>query len=258
MRTHFDTAVRGLQSGLTALEMAVVLVVLGLLAWRGVGVLDAAQAQRQREQAKGELQTLRDRLSTYALQNKRLPCPDVNGQGWEGDSTGACDAATTGWVPYRTLGLDLPTQGLRTAYAVFRAPHGTDAQLDADLAVQKERTGNAAGEQAYQDVHDLIRALQNAATQTEAAVLTSQPHVTGNGGGSGAIDCAAHPVANAAFRLIAPLQDQSGDGDRFDSVNGLSALCSQGPDTARTLVNDDVVLIEGFSALSGWLYARSQ
>lgn len=254
----FTPLCRRLQSGLTALELAVVLAALGLLAWRGVGVLEAGQAQRVREQAKGELQTLRDRLRTYALQNKRLPCPDLTGSGWEGDNTGACGVATTGWVPYQTLGMDLPTQALRASYAVFRVPNEADARLDADLAVSKERTGNAAGELAYQDVHDLIRAIQNAASQTEGAVLVSQPHVTGNAGGGGAIDCAANAVTNVAFRLIVPLQDQNGDGDRFDGVNGLHALCTQGPDTARTLVNDDVVLTEGFPALSGWLYARAQ
>jgi type II secretory pathway pseudopilin PulG len=242
---------------MTAVELAVALAIVGLLAWQGVGALEATQAQRARAQAKQEVATMRDRLRTFALQNKRLPCPDQTGSGWEGDATGACGSAVTGWLPYRTLGLDLPSQALRMAYAVYRVPNAADPSADADLALALERTGNAPGEAAYQDVHDLIRALQNGANQTDAAVVPTQPYVTGNGGATGVIDCVGNRVANVAFRLIVPLDDLSQDGNRFDGVNDRLAVCSQGPDAARKVANDDVVLTEGFSALAGWLYARA-
>lgn len=249
-----------LQRGWSVLEMATVLAVVGLLAWGGLTVLESGQARQDRDQALQQAEAWRDRLRTFALNNRRLPCPDLTGQGWEGDAAGSCGAAVTGWLPYRALGVDLPAEGLRAAYAVFRAPNTAVSEQDADLAVQRERTGDAQGSIAYQDVFDLVRGLNNAtalAAAQPSGVLTSQPYLTGNGGQAGPIDCAGQPRDNFAFRLLLPLKDRDGDGSRFDGGHALQRLCSEAPDAAMLNDQDDVVLAEGFLALAGWLQARA-
>lgn len=248
------------QAGWSLIEMTAVLAVVGLLAWSGAAALDQAEISRSRAQAQQWGETLRDRLRSFALQNRRLPCPDVVGQGWEGDSSGSCTAATTGWLPYRTLGMDLPAPGLRAAYAVFRSPNTGDETEDADLALKLERTGDAPGSPTYQDPQDFIRALNNAATLAAAAptgVLTTQPYTTGDEGPLGAVACSTNPRDNFAFRLIFPLADRDGDSTPFDSPNSPTALCSTAPSTPQRHNRDDVVLTEGFASLAGWVMART-
>lgn len=246
--------------GWSVIEMTVVLAVIGLLAWSGLSTLETGMAERDRAQAQQLGEAWRDRLRAYALNNRRLPCPDLTGQGWEGDAAGACGTALTGWLPYRTLGLDLPADGLRAAYAVFRVPNATDPLQDADLAVRRERTGDLAGTLAYQDVFDLVRALNNAvglAAAAPAGVLVAQPHLTGDGARGGAADCATRPRDNVAFRLVVPLKDRNGNGSRFDGTHTRDALCTQAPGAPMRFDMDDVVVAEGFASLAGWLQARA-
>ncbi|MFN3376809.1 MAG: type II secretion system protein [Burkholderiaceae bacterium] len=248
------------QRGWSVLELAMVLAIVGLLAWSGLTVLESGQARQDRDRALQQAEAWRDRLRTFALNNRRLPCPDLTGQGWEGDAAGSCGAAVTGWLPYRALGLDLPAEELRAAYAVFRLANVTSPDQDADLAVQRERTGDAPGSLAYQDVWDLVRGLNNATALAAAqagGVITTQPYLTGNGGQAGAIDCAGLPRDNFAFRLLVPLKDRDGDASRFDGVHTLQGLCSEAPGAAMRHTQDDVVLAEGFGALAGWLQARA-
>jgi len=248
------------QAGWSLIEMAAVLAVVGLLAWSGAAALDQAEISRSRAQAQQWGETLRDRLRSFALQNGRLPCPDVIGQGWEGNASGTCTSDTTGWLPYRTLGMDLPAPALRAAYAVFRSPNVADPTQDADLAIQLERTGETAGAPTYQDPHDFIQALNNAATLAAAAstgVLTTQPYTTGDEGPLGAVACGTNPRDNFAFRLIFPLADRDGDSTPIDSPNSPTALCSTAPSTPQRHNRDDVVLTESFASLAGWVMART-
>ncbi len=248
------------QRGWSVIEMSVVLAVIGLLAWSGLGTVETGMAQRDRDQAQQQAQAWRDRLRAYALNNRRLPCPDLTGQGWEGDASGACGTAMAGWLPYRALGLDLPAQEFRAAYAVFRAPNAAQPEQDADLAVRRERTGDAAGVVGFQDVFDLVRAL-NRATEAAAAapagVLVGQPHVTGDAARTGVADCAALPRDNVAFRILVPLKDRSGSGSRFDGTHSRDALCTEAPGSPMRHDMDDVVVTEGFASLAGWLQSRA-
>lgn len=92
------------QRGLTLLEMAVAIMVLGLisvLVWQFV----QHAAQRQHQQAALLLLHEADAaLVGFAATERRLPCPDLDGDGNED-----CSALQhTGRLPWRTLGLAAP------------------------------------------------------------------------------------------------------------------------------------------------------
>lgn len=247
------------QGGLSLVELAVALAALGLMTWAMASSYGNAGNQREQAIAQAHGQQLREAVRTFALNHARLPCPDTNGNGWEGDLNGSCPAGTEiGWLPYHALGLDLPDDRLRAAYGVYRNTAGT-ASVNADLAVQAERSSPAdvAGDPNYMNVRDLIIGLGLAATQTPAK---THVYLTGDGGPQGTIDCSGNLLFHPAFVIIIPLQDSDADGTRFDGVHaGLpdSGHCLQAPATPRAYNNDDFVIADGFNALAGWLAIRT-
>lgn len=115
------------------IELALVLAILavsGALAW-------SLLAQMRPNLEHGRLAQRLDEaalaLQGFVLVHHRLPCPDLSGDGRQGDAEGICPlAADQGGLPWRDLGLPhLP--GVR--YGVHRA----GGSGDADLAVARER-----------------------------------------------------------------------------------------------------------------------
>jgi prepilin-type N-terminal cleavage/methylation domain-containing protein len=243
------------QDGFSLVEMAVAMAVLGLLAWTVTSAYGNADAVRERDRARQEGEALREAMRAFALANARLPCPDSDGDGWEGDAAGNCAAAVeSGQFPFRSVGRDLPEAGYRPAYAVYRAANDAVPALDADLAVAKERGSDVVGGRHYRDVIDLVLALGNAAA---TAAPGSHVRLTGDAAAAGAIDCAGNVRSTPAYFLVFPLRDRSGVGDRFDSVHGPGSNCAYAPATALAHDRDDVVVAEAADVLAGWLNARA-
>ena len=94
------------QKGFSILEVAVVLVILGLLIGSIITPLSAQRESRQRALAEQDLQEIKQALLGFALVNGRLPCPaDTNTDGLE-DANGSGDCLeANGYVPNVTLGL---------------------------------------------------------------------------------------------------------------------------------------------------------
>jgi len=149
---------------MTFVEVSVALVVAGLMSWAAFSGYETVSAQQEIERGRAEAQQLQSVVRAFALRHGRLPCPAANTDGYESLTAGVCTTGNqVGWFPYVSVGLELPTDRLRARYSVLRAAHATAAQ-DADLAVARERTGDAAGDATFLDVTDLIAALNNAAT----------------------------------------------------------------------------------------------
>jgi len=254
-------AQRAAQAGFTMVELAVALVVAGLMSWAAFSGYETVTAQQQIERGRAEAQQLQSIVRAFALRHGRLPCPDssVAGTGYEALTAGVCTTGTqVGWFPYVSVGLELPVPLLRARYSVFRDPNVVDT-ADADLAVVKERTGdpvpdpsnpNASASPNYRDTTDLIAALNTASRKTAA---TARTYLTGDGGPAGAIDCAGNLVMVAAYWVIVPLDDKDNDGSRFDAPHVPVSTCAASPSAPLRFGSDDVVVAESPAQLAGWL-----
>jgi len=102
------------ERGFTLIEIAVVLVILGLLFTLLAGVATSLLAQQKRELTRNRLAGVEAAMTLFVSQNQRLPCPadgtQVSGALNAGTETwggGVCNPATqvNGVVPWRALGL---------------------------------------------------------------------------------------------------------------------------------------------------------
>lgn len=113
------------QRGFSLLELAVVLVVLGVVAILLVQFLGTASQERQEIAKRNLLTRADDALLAYAMVNSRLPCPASNGSGLED-----CAAGQVGKLPFKTIGLP-DASARRIRYGVLRRPGSRtrDAEL---------------------------------------------------------------------------------------------------------------------------------
>jgi prepilin-type N-terminal cleavage/methylation domain-containing protein len=88
---------RGDQRGFTLIEIAVVMVIIGLLAGGGVSLMRMLTERKARSDALAYLKDTHSALTGYAERTGRLPYADSDGDGLENSG------ATAGTLPYQTL-----------------------------------------------------------------------------------------------------------------------------------------------------------
>lgn len=101
-------------AGFTLAEMAIVVLLVGIMLTMGLGMLNAQRDQAAISVTKQREALIQDALVAYLGQNKRLPCPDLDfaapdGSGDDdrltaGNTTTRC-AAAFGLIPFANLGL---------------------------------------------------------------------------------------------------------------------------------------------------------
>lgn len=251
-RRHASLLPRTAQGGFSMVEVAIALVVAGLMSWAAFSGYETVTAQQEIERGRAEAEQLQSIVRAFALRYGRLPCPDSDAvaDGYENPPNGNCAAGNqVGWFPYVSVGLPMPTDKFLARYSVYRG-----ATFATDFAVAAERTGDGPGDATYSDVTDLIAALNNVqAVPPVGGVDAAKTHITGDAGIAGAIDCAANRVMTAAYWIIVPLQDKSGDGDRFDAPHTPGSVCAASPSAPLRFGSDDVVVAESPGQLAGWL-----
>lgn len=249
--------------GYTLLELSVVVSVLGVLSVMSGGLMSDLNRDRVHTQAQADAQLARAALRAYALREKRLPCPDLEGHGRAGDSSGACPSdAQTGWLPYETLNLAGPAPdddlSTRMAYGVFRS-----TATDADLVEPKAADSlefNADGKP------DLLAALDWLARRNLGSPSKTNPYITGDGAQYGVADCSNNIIDNPAFIVIVPgtprrngegyelSTDSNSDHARFAAA---ASYCASAPSRRPDANYGDVVLAESPLELLGWLSVPS-
>jgi len=241
--------------GYSLVEVAIALVVIGVITMATLQVFNSASYYKNQSLANGWLVQSKDAVIQFAQTNYRLPCPDIDANGFE-DCGGT---QQTGSLPVHTLGLPVSSQvgdmvsgHQNVIYGVFR-----DTANNADLTVLTERTGDVLGDSNFQNVDDFKFALT---TAIGLATVNSRPYITGDGAASGSEDCTANVVANGAFWLASSGgKDSDGDGNTFDGVNallrhnGTGALCFSAPTKRQDANYTDRVSGLAFSELLGLL-----
>jgi prepilin-type N-terminal cleavage/methylation domain-containing protein len=202
------------QRGFSLVELAVVLVVLGLVSLLLVQFLGTASQERREAAGRDLLSRADDALLAFAMINSRLPCPASDGGGTED-----CAGGQVGQLPYRTLGLpDANARAIR--YGVLR--RAASRKLDADLTQRLDRYdpmqvlgGGTATELPVGNANglDLCWALR---TAQQAPADTAYLHVTLPGAPTSIAD-------NVAYALALPRAgegfsgQQAGTAPSFDS-----------------------------------------
>jgi len=239
------------------------LVVIGLLTTAAASAYRPVQGMIQAQQAGRFMAGVKQALVAFTIVHHRLPCADTNGDGFEG-AGGGCGTTggfQTGHVPYATL--DIPMSGapgadVLSASIVYGVYRNTNAVVDADLVIAKERTGNQIGDlPGYDDLGDFRKALVNASNATVNGLFV---YMTGVGRNKNCTTVKHH----VAFVLASPgYEDADGDGNALDDINaGLSLTgsgthCFASPDQRRSAVYDDGTLAMSFGMLAGMLRAVS-
>ena len=95
-----------ISSGFTLIEMAIVMVIIGVLIGAAILPLKAQRDTAHIKQARNELKTIEEAIYGFAIANGRLPCPAQPGSAVEDlPGGGNCTNTSRGFVPANTLGL---------------------------------------------------------------------------------------------------------------------------------------------------------
>ena len=95
-------------AGFSLVEMAIVLLITGILMGAGLSLLSVKQAAAQLDATQKHQETIKQALINYLGKNRRLPCPATLASNPPGSEsrTGSPCANYSGIVPYAELGLD--------------------------------------------------------------------------------------------------------------------------------------------------------
>lgn len=91
--------------GFTLVEIAIVMVIFGLILGSIMGPLKMQLDNMKRKETEQSMETIKQAIMGYALRNGRIPCPDTNLDGLE-NMAGLNCASARGTVPYATLGVN--------------------------------------------------------------------------------------------------------------------------------------------------------
>ena len=94
------------QAGFSLVEIAIVLVIIGLMTVGGANLISMKREQALYAESDIALKQTKQAMLTYVVVNGHLPCPDTNDDGNEDRGTFQC-SGDSGAVPYLTIGLNL-------------------------------------------------------------------------------------------------------------------------------------------------------
>ena len=182
-------------SGFTLVELAVVLVIIGLIVGGLIRPLASQMEQARRADAEKALQQIHEALLGYAIVGQRLPCPDTDGDGRADACTGSSGAVNVGGLPWADLGAPREDPwGNAWIYAVngafTSAPVGYTTSGSGSGRIAVHEAAGCSGTQRVDDVPALV--LSGAQTRNSNALenenrdgdrcFVALPYTTAGGG----------------------------------------------------------------------------
>lgn len=222
--------------GFTLTELAVVMVIIGLLLGSTMFTLSAQVESRNRSDTQRRLDDARELLLAFTLVNGRLPCPAAASGDEAGGGGAACASPYGGFLPARAIGFQpsdsagfgLDAWGNRIRYAVSTTQWGTNPY--ARFTKQHAAGNAAAGWSISQTPADLVICSASPAVASAAACdantsVTNQNTVvaivfsTGKNGALGALGAneARNLDGNALF-VSRPPDPPGAAGGEFDDL----------------------------------------
>jgi prepilin-type N-terminal cleavage/methylation domain-containing protein len=222
--------------GFTLTELAVVLVIVGLLMASSVYTLSAQMESRYRSDTQRRLDEAKELLLAFALVNGRLPCPGATSGDEAGGGAAACTNYYGGFLPARAIGFQpadsagfaLDAWGNRIRYAVSATQWG--APPYARFTKQHMASNAAAAWSISQTPADLVICSASPAVASAVACdantsVTNQNTLvaivfsTGKNGALGASGASeARNLDGNALFVSRPPDPASAAGGEFDDL----------------------------------------
>jgi prepilin-type N-terminal cleavage/methylation domain-containing protein len=150
------------QSGFTLVEIAIVLLIVGLLIGGMMAPLASQLEQRRVTDTKRAMEDAREALFGFALRNGYLPCPAVSSTNGLEDRTGNLCNKRFGYLPWTTLGVSR-LDGWDRVMAYSVTPAFTDSLTPFTLQTPRDitiGTRNTAGQLVQaSDMNDIPAAI---------------------------------------------------------------------------------------------------
>ena len=233
------TAIRR-QSGFSLVELAMVILIMGLLLG-GIAMPLSQQRDNARfNSAESQLEDVRDALEAYWLVNGELPCPATPGSDGAASANGGGCTRQHGFVPATTLGL----RGSRNADNLLLDPWGSAVRYSVSAS---DANGNG--------VWDFLNVAEVAAVNL--AGLTPELVVCSSATGASASACGSSgdTVANAVPFVVYSLGKDWASFSSADQVENTGTTVAGGPSGIRYAVSaNDVFVMRGRTALAGAEY----
>lgn len=243
------------QAGFSLVELALVLMIVGLLT---AGTLSALSSQREQVKYADSEQALvqtKQALLSFLVVNGFLPCPDSTGDGLENRSNQACDAVA-GEVPYRDIGLRLADVrdgfGNRLHYVINADAASLAALQDVDHSASFFCSLACAGGSVP------VFGLSTPPTASDSGTGNYAVCASGGGAcnGTSQKQMDGMPVVLVAFNQRGqegcqdrPVQEQENcDGDAFYWQGGYAPLTDR-----DGLFDDEIVGVSAYEAKSHYL-----
>lgn len=223
----------GNNRGFTLIEMAIVIIIMGIVISIIAGVLPSLIASSKIKQAQATLERMDYALIGYLAANGRCPCPDTDNDGSENRTAGATPptddtcAAYIGQFPYATVGLSSALDPWQepVRYGIYQ-----------DL-IRTQNTGLCAAAPCTLCLSDFVinptgAYLHTSVDTSSGTITTNQAYVIVSGGP----------------------KDLDGTGGFFDARNGNAT--AEEFDTPNRITNnayDDLVRANSFAYLQGKL-----
>ncbi|MGC9386903.1 MAG: hypothetical protein ACP5D0_08155 [Hydrogenovibrio sp.] len=165
-----DDKIQNGSGGFSLVELALVLLVVGLMMMGAVSMLQEQRERVRYTDSSAALAQTKQALLSFVVVNGFLPCPDTDGDGVENRASGVCSSAF-GQVPFRTIGL-----------------RGADVRDGFGVAIHYAVNAGVTDLSAMRDAHHAASYFCNAACQASVDLpvfrLTTPPTATQAGVGN--------------------------------------------------------------------------